>query len=60
MRRLALLLLVSLTPCACTVAPPPPVTMTEAAFPHPLVIAHRGASGTLPEHTLAAYDLAIT
>jgi glycerophosphoryl diester phosphodiesterase len=25
----------------------------------PLVIAHRGASGHLPEHTLAAYDLAI-
>jgi glycerophosphoryl diester phosphodiesterase len=25
----------------------------------PLVIAHRGASGTLPEHTLAAYRLAI-
>ena len=25
----------------------------------PLVIAHRGASGYLPEHTLAAYELAI-
>jgi glycerophosphoryl diester phosphodiesterase len=25
----------------------------------PLVIAHRGASGYLPEHTLAAYDLAM-
>jgi len=25
----------------------------------PLVLAHRGASGYLPEHTLAAYDLAI-
>lgn len=25
----------------------------------PIVIAHRGASGYLPEHTLAAYDLAI-
>ena len=25
----------------------------------PLVIAHRGASGTLPEHTLEAYELAI-
>ena len=25
----------------------------------PVVIAHRGASGTLPEHTLAAYQLAI-
>ena len=36
------------------------------AFPHttrtidpPLVIAHRGASGYLPEHTLACYELAI-
>lgn len=31
----------------------------EAAAPLPLVIAHRGASGYLPEHTLAAYALAI-
>jgi glycerophosphoryl diester phosphodiesterase len=34
------------------------------AYPHedggkPLVIAHRGASGYLPEHTLAAYSVAI-
>ena len=28
-------------------------------LPWPLVIAHRGASGTLPEHTLEAYALAI-
>ncbi|XP_048005255.1 glycerophosphodiester phosphodiesterase GDPD6-like [Leguminivora glycinivorella] len=27
---------------------------------HPLVIAHRGASGYVPEHTLGAYSLAIT
>lgn len=27
---------------------------------HPLVIAHRGASGYVPEHTLGAYALAIT
>ena len=27
--------------------------------PHPIVIAHRGASGLRPEHTLAAYTLAI-
>ncbi len=27
--------------------------------PHPLVIAHRGASGYVPEHTLASYALAI-
>jgi len=30
-----------------------------AAEPRPLVIAHRGASGLLPEHTLEAYALAI-
>lgn len=28
-------------------------------MPRPIVIAHRGASGYRPEHTLAAYDLAI-
>ena len=27
--------------------------------PQPLVIGHRGASGLRPEHTLAAYELAI-
>ncbi|MCV7402964.1 glycerophosphodiester phosphodiesterase [Mycobacterium fragae] len=26
---------------------------------HPYVVAHRGASASLPEHTLAAYDLAL-
>lgn len=35
-------------------------TMPDArAMPHPMVIAHRGASGERPEHTRAAYDLAI-
>jgi glycerophosphoryl diester phosphodiesterase len=38
--------------------------MSASAWPTidgkpPLVIAHRGASGYLPEHTLAAYELAI-
>ncbi len=37
---------------------------TAEAYPtlsgeNPIVIAHRGASGYLPEHTLAAYELAI-
>ncbi|MEQ7155686.1 glycerophosphodiester phosphodiesterase [Brevundimonas aurifodinae] len=40
-----------------------PVTATplaeDLAMPNPLVIAHRGASGERPEHTRAAYDLAI-
>ena len=31
----------------------------EKNRPQPLVIGHRGASGYLPEHTLAAYELAI-
>ncbi|MFN3613950.1 MAG: glycerophosphodiester phosphodiesterase family protein, partial [Rubrimonas sp.] len=31
-------------------------TLTGAA---PIVIAHRGASGYLPEHTLGGYELAI-
>lgn len=34
--------------------------MDTTDTPRPLVIAHRGASGTLPEHTLAAYRLAIS
>lgn len=33
--------------------------MNAAAFPSPVIIAHRGASGYRPEHTLAAYELAI-
>jgi glycerophosphoryl diester phosphodiesterase len=32
---------------------------TGAAGERPIVIAHRGASGYLPEHTLEAYELAI-
>jgi glycerophosphoryl diester phosphodiesterase len=31
----------------------------EPAMKHPLLIAHRGASGERPEHTIAAYQLAI-
>lgn len=34
-------------------------TRSPPEAPRPLVIAHRGASGYRPEHTLAAYDLAI-
>jgi glycerophosphoryl diester phosphodiesterase len=32
---------------------------TLAQTPHPLIIAHRGASGERPEHTRAAYERAI-
>jgi len=39
------------------------VLMTASSFaagPRPFVIAHRGASGYVPEHTLAGYFIAIT
>lgn len=32
----------------------------EVLAGHPFVVAHRGASGARPEHTLAAYDLALS
>ena len=34
-------------------------TQTSSPVKRPLLIAHRGASGYAPEHTLAAYELAI-
>lgn len=34
-------------------------TLPAAHAADPIVIAHRGASGYLPEHTLAAYELAV-
>ncbi len=37
----------------------PSATSTSAQAARPIVIAHRGASGERPEHTLAAYRLAI-
>jgi glycerophosphoryl diester phosphodiesterase len=35
------------------------MNLQTRAMPHPIVIAHRGASGYLPDHTLEAYALAI-
>ncbi len=51
----------SLTAAACAADPYRPAsTMTSInPSPKPLVIAHRGASGYVPEHTLAAYAMAI-
>lgn len=43
----------------CTVFPGDPPAARPEPIPKPLVIAHRGASGYLPEHTLQAYALAI-
>ena len=42
---------------ACVAPAPPPAPSVSVA--KPIVIAHRGASGHRPEHTLAAYALAI-
>ncbi len=45
---------------ACLCLPPlGPGEKAMAAAAPPLVIAHRGACGSRPEHTLAAYELAI-
>jgi glycerophosphoryl diester phosphodiesterase len=45
----------------CARRAPAPVSVRPAAmFPTPIVIAHRGASGHRPEHTLAAYALAVS
>ena len=44
---------------AAMLAVPIPVLAPVLAQGEPLVIAHRGASGERPEHTLAAYELAI-
>ena len=60
-RKLALsaasLALALCTACTAPTADPPPARLQP--LPKPLVIAHRGASGYLPEHTLEAYALAI-
>ncbi|GAB3376809.1 glycerophosphodiester phosphodiesterase [Azotobacter armeniacus] len=50
-------LLLPLMACAAPEPPAPP--HPHAGEPQPLVIAHRGASGYVPEHTLAAYALAV-
>lgn len=62
MQRIMLLLSVAAVsgcgaPLPRTQASPEPAVMAAAVAP--IVIAHRGASGYLPEHTLAAYELAI-
>ena len=62
MPRITLLLVVAAL-SGCGALPPrtlpaqEPATVTAATAP--IVIAHRGASGYRPEHTLAAYELAI-
>ena len=57
-------LVAAVAPTALTVgtaAPPSTATTTDQPkrqAVEPLVVAHRGASGYRPEHTLAAYELA--
>lgn len=46
-------------PPAAAASSPATTNGTAGAEPRPLVIAHRGASGHRPEHTLEAYALAI-
>ncbi len=50
--------LVSPSPAGAA-APPAPAPAAQQRTQDPIVIAHRGASGYRPEHTLAAYRLAI-
>ena len=40
-------------------SPKAPAGVTASFPPPPWAIAHRGAAGLLPEHTLAAYALAV-
>lgn len=51
--------LAALSLAACAEVEKPPTGWATLDGSHPLVIAHRGASGRLPEHTLEAYALAI-
>jgi glycerophosphoryl diester phosphodiesterase len=39
--------------------PPPRLSAVSTAVDRPMVIAHRGACGYRPEHTMAAYELAL-
>jgi glycerophosphoryl diester phosphodiesterase len=59
LRRLGATLIAALSLTAACATPPHPGAHPGAKKAEPLVIAHRGASGYLPEHTLAAYWLAI-
>lgn len=67
-RAAAILIPLALAACAPanTPEPEPPQVTEQADWPYPtlgakrpLVIAHRGASGERPEHTIAAYELAV-
>jgi glycerophosphoryl diester phosphodiesterase len=55
----ALALISTLAPAGAAPAPAPAQSIAEPSLVEPVVIGHRGASGYRPEHTLAAYELAI-
>ena len=57
--KLSIALLVPLLALACTKGRTEPMTTAQPSLSPPIVIAHRGASGLRPEHTLASYELAI-
>jgi len=58
-RYFVVLSMLTIVGCAAAPGDPPIVRGGEQLAPaHPLVIAHRGASGYLPEHTLAAKAMA--
>ena len=57
--RVILALALGLTLFACTATTPQPAAFATPSGEPPLIIAHRGASGELPEHTLEAYQRAI-
>lgn len=59
--RTAAITLLGVAMNACAIQPGLPSNDVASAAPatHPIVIGHRGASGYRPEHTLAAYALAI-
>lgn len=58
MRRI-FLLMAAFTLSACAGGVPEPERYPTLSGDPPLIIAHRGASGDLPEHTIEAYTLAI-
>ena len=59
MRRLIVVRLLLAVLCLALVLPAVAGAGNHNAEPTPLVIGHRGASGYLPDHTLASYALAI-
>lgn len=59
MIRFILTALILFSPVAAHTMPDARAMRDHKAMPRPLVIAHRGASGQRPEHTRAAYELAI-